>query len=78
MKLSADEKMEIEDQAYDKAMENMLAAYEKIITKAEFLIKLCTPLRFKKKKPSGSITVLNKASTSIVVQDKDGREKLQS
>jgi hypothetical protein len=49
MKLTADEKMDIEDQAYDKAVENMQDAYKKIIVKAEFLIKLCNPVRFKKR-----------------------------
>ena len=53
MKLTAEEKDDIEDKAYDSAVANMQEAYKKIIIKAEFLIKLCTPIRFKKAKPSG-------------------------
>ena len=71
------EKEKIESEAFDLAVADLEKAYAHIVKKALFLVKLNVPTRFKKKdatKGAGALLVLNKATSSVVVQTDDGKQ----
>jgi hypothetical protein len=78
-RLTSDEMTAAEDEAYDKALEDLSEAFNHIVDKAIFLCKLNTPKRFQKTSGTKKVSnlVMNKTMSNIK-EANNGRLKFEN